>query len=351
MGAPPRKVIVSGRSTSIFGGPTEQIVDPTSNAARVTLYDTSGNPVGIGVALMPVDVNQTQINGVAVDVNSGNKSAGTQRVVIATDQPSLSNAIPISAASLPLPSGASTEATLALIKAKTDNIDVLLSTRTKPADQQHVIIDSSASIAVTGTFFQSTQPVSIAGTVTVDTELPAAVVLGDALSNPTSPLVGACLLVYDTSSGQWERLQGNGTNIDGVLNSAIGSLNARAFVYETNLSGNLDRVKHSFGQTTTGIVANGAGTAINMTTTPMSKFTIIVDRTAGSTNTVEINLEGSYDGVIWPGTNQSIIQILSLAVEPAMVRDGVSGPFNYIRYNVVTIGAGNTVTIQLLATR
>lgn len=39
---------------------------------------------------------------------------------------------------VPLPTGASTEATLALIKAKTDNIDVALSTRTKPADTQVV---------------------------------------------------------------------------------------------------------------------------------------------------------------------------------------------------------------------
>lgn len=35
-----------------------------------------------------------------------------------------------------------TEDTLTLIKAKTDNLDVLLSTRTKPADAQHVIVDS-----------------------------------------------------------------------------------------------------------------------------------------------------------------------------------------------------------------
>lgn len=39
---------------------------------------------------------------------------------------------------LPLPPGASTEATLALIKAKTDNLDVALSTRTKPTDTQPV---------------------------------------------------------------------------------------------------------------------------------------------------------------------------------------------------------------------
>lgn len=74
---------------------------------------------------------------------------------------------PVSAAALPLPSGASTEATLAAIKAKTDNLDVLLSTRTKAADQQHVIVDSSSSVAVTGTFWQATQPVSIAASVAV----------------------------------------------------------------------------------------------------------------------------------------------------------------------------------------
>jgi len=37
-----------------------------------------------------------------------------------------------------LPAGASTESTLAAIKAKTDNLDVALSTRTKPADTQKV---------------------------------------------------------------------------------------------------------------------------------------------------------------------------------------------------------------------
>ncbi len=41
-----------------------------------------------------------------------------------------------------LPSGAATEATLGEIATDTDNLDVLLSTRTKPSDQQHVIIDS-----------------------------------------------------------------------------------------------------------------------------------------------------------------------------------------------------------------
>ena len=57
---------------------------------------------------------------------------------------------PVSAASLPLPTGASTEATLALIKAKTDNIDVALSTRTKPADTQTVAGTVTSNIGTTG---------------------------------------------------------------------------------------------------------------------------------------------------------------------------------------------------------
>lgn len=65
---------------------------------------------------------------------------------------------PVSVASLPLPTGASTEATLALIKAKTDNLDVALSTRavTGLTDAQL----RATPVPVSGTFFQATQPIS-----------------------------------------------------------------------------------------------------------------------------------------------------------------------------------------------
>lgn len=49
-----------------------------------------------------------KVAGTSVDVNTGNASAGTQRVVLASNQP----AVAVSAGSLPLPSGAATEATL-----------------------------------------------------------------------------------------------------------------------------------------------------------------------------------------------------------------------------------------------
>ena len=52
------------------------------------------------------NINLKKVGGTVVDTNSGNKSAGTQRVVLATDQPT----VPVSAASLPLPTGAATSA-------------------------------------------------------------------------------------------------------------------------------------------------------------------------------------------------------------------------------------------------
>lgn len=79
---------------------------------------------------------------------------------------------PVSAVSLPLPTGASTEATLGLvatqvtaaqIKAKTDNLDVAISTLLKAADTLTKVgtVDTITNpVAVTGTFYQSTQPVS-----------------------------------------------------------------------------------------------------------------------------------------------------------------------------------------------
>lgn len=75
-----------------------------------------------------------------------------------------------------LPDGAATEATLALIKTQTDNLDVPLSTRTKPSDIQNV----TGNVAVTN--FPVVQPVS--GTVSVDNFPPTQNVSGTvAVSN------------------------------------------------------------------------------------------------------------------------------------------------------------------------
>lgn len=54
---------------------------------------------------------------------------------------------------------------------------------------------------------------ALAGTLTVDTELPAAAALSDNFSNPTAPAVGAFGMLWD--GGTWDRMPGTVT--DGVL--------------------------------------------------------------------------------------------------------------------------------------
>lgn len=69
----------------------------------VALTDGAGNlaPATGGT----VSENLTQLNGTTIDTNSGTKSAGTQRVTIATDQPTLTNPLLVTN-SAPYPSGA-----------------------------------------------------------------------------------------------------------------------------------------------------------------------------------------------------------------------------------------------------
>jgi hypothetical protein len=123
-------------------------------------------------------LTDTQLRASAVAVDASGSTVPVSGPL--TDTQLRAAAVPVSASALPLPAGASTEATLALIKAKTDNIDVALSTRTKPADTQTV----GGTVAVS----------SVAGSVAVtgpltDTQLRASAVAVDA-SGSTVPVSG-----------------------------------------------------------------------------------------------------------------------------------------------------------------
>lgn len=140
------------------------------------------------------------ISGTVAVTQSGAWSVGiTGSVAVTgplTDAQLRAVAVPISVASLPLPAGAATSANqtseialLTTIDADTGNLDVALSTRLKPADTLAGVtlvsavtsitnpvaasqsgawsISITGSVAVTGTFWQSTQPVSIAASVAV----------------------------------------------------------------------------------------------------------------------------------------------------------------------------------------
>ncbi|SRR6266568_1932870 len=49
---------------------------------------------GLTYALLDINTTVAKVGSTNIDTNSGNKSAGTQRIVIATDQPALTNAQP-----------------------------------------------------------------------------------------------------------------------------------------------------------------------------------------------------------------------------------------------------------------
>jgi hypothetical protein len=153
-----------------------------SNLSPVAiLIKEDGTPVG--TVAEPLRVDPVGTTAQPVTDNGGSLTVdGTVAI---------SGTVPVSAASLPLPTGAATEATLALIKAKTDNLDVALSTRavTGLTDAQlratavpvsdggasltvdgavtvsnfpavQPINDNGGSLTVDGTFWPATQPIS-----------------------------------------------------------------------------------------------------------------------------------------------------------------------------------------------
>jgi hypothetical protein len=88
------------------------------------------------------------------------------------------------------------------------------------ADANGLLVNLGANndVTVTGTVSAAQQGAwavtsTIANTVTIDSELPAAAALADDTANPTVPGVGAFAHVYDGST--WDRLRG--TAADGVL--------------------------------------------------------------------------------------------------------------------------------------
>jgi hypothetical protein len=145
----------------------------------------------------------------------------------------------------------------------------------------------NASIPVTGTFFQATQPVS--GTVTADTELPAATALGDSTANPTAPHIGSCIEAYNGAT--WDRIKtdtalaGNTANDSVVGILAVGT--GPGFSVRLNPT-NLGTAANS--ASTFNVDGAGAVTiAISTTTTG----TFIIEGTADNTTFIPLEI---FDG-------------------------------------------------------
>lgn len=170
------------------GGLTQDII--TDAAGVLAIQDNGGS----------LTVDSTQLPA-ALAAGGGLKVEGVAGGV----------AQPISAASLPLPTGAST-----LAGQTQPGVDIGDVTINNAAGAAAVNIqDGGNSITVDGS-------VSITGTPTVDTELPAAAALADAAANPTAPAVGAFNMVWNGAT--WDRLPGSaasGAEVQGSVANAV----------------------------------------------------------------------------------------------------------------------------------
>ncbi len=98
----------------------------------------------------------------------------------------------------------------------------------------------------------------------------------------------------------------------------------------------------AFQQIVTGITSNGAGTALDMSTSPKTIHTLTVNRTAGATDVVSISIQCSGDN----STFVQVATITDLSNEPVLASHSGSTCY-YLQYNITTIGAGNTVDVVL----
>jgi hypothetical protein len=131
----------SGNATSIAGTPV--LAQAPSNG-EILIFDgpsgkyVPGDPIVSGPDAPGTPPTRPPVQAGVFDGTNVQRLKGDAQGNANVNVQNFPATQPVSAASLPLPAGASTEATLAAIKAKTDNLDVALSTRTKPSDTQPI---------------------------------------------------------------------------------------------------------------------------------------------------------------------------------------------------------------------
>lgn len=146
---------------------------PISDAGGNISIDDGGNSITVdGTVSITANssVNMAQVAGTTTDTNSGVKSAGTQRVVLATDQPQLTNALKVdgSAVTQPVSDGAgsltvdASAATFGVNNAQVSGTAISVNSGAKDAGTQRVILASDQTVV----------PVSDnSGSLTVDAPL------------------------------------------------------------------------------------------------------------------------------------------------------------------------------------
>jgi hypothetical protein len=205
-----------------------KIMDGTLDSTNKLVVDSTG----------ALSSNQTRINSTTIDTNSGVKSSGTQRVVLATDQPQLTNALKV---------------------------------------------DGSAV----------TQPVS--GSVTADTELPTAAALSDAdAAAPTVPTVGAYNMIANAGATAATRMRGagNGLNSTGTGIAAAQVIAQFDDVSPTAITENsFGNLRMSNNRNLYGTIRDAAGNERGANVTASNA--LLVDLSATAANATAIKVDNS----------------------------------------------------------
>lgn len=134
--------------------------------------------------------------------------------------------------------------------------------------------------------------------------------------------------------------------VDGASSGKIGLYTGATLIATSNNNGTggLNKIEQMQYFSTTGLSANGAGTSRSHTLSPYSTFSMQVVRTAGASAYV-VDLEGSQDGANW-------VQLGSLSSSSATdMLHVVNKVVRYHRYNITTIGGGNTLSVITVATK
>ncbi len=238
MGQVIKFILVLFLSINAFGSYSDS-ADITSQGAIIN----NANPIGVRLSdgtnyLSGLPV--TQSGAWSVTLNAGSAAIGSiNNTVFGSTQSGVWNVgLTGGTNGLALEAGhlASMDATLALIKTKTDNIDVALSTRTKPADTQNIsgsvsisgtpnVNVSNASIAVTAASLPlptnaATSALQTTGNTSLSTIAANTPALGQAVASASSPVVlPAAQITALTPPTTVTVTQPTGTNLHAVIDS------------------------------------------------------------------------------------------------------------------------------------
>lgn len=207
-------VTVTGTAVAVPYGPAAGPVGQAAMAASI--------PVTIASDQSNVPDNVKQLNGTTVDTNSGSKSAGTMRVVLATDQPALTNKLLVTPDSVALPANQSVNA------AQVGGTATDTNSGTKSAGTLRVVLATDQP-ALTNKLLVTPDSVALPANQSVNTAQINGVtpLMGNGGTGTGSPRVtiasdNTAFTVNAAQSGNWTaRIQGNaGAAIDAATGAA-----------------------------------------------------------------------------------------------------------------------------------